>query len=85
LTTYSNSSGHADTAFVGDLDLSAIWECSRHLSVEIGYQAIWISGLALGAENFQTDVTLLTLGPPELKDDGTAVYHGPHVGVTVRW
>ena len=75
----------SQTAFVGDLSLSLVYECSRWLTTEIGYRALWITGLALAAENLQTDPEILTLGPPQLVDDGEVVYHGPHVGVTVRW
>ena len=39
-------------------------------------------GVALAIDNFQTDINLLTLGPGQLVHDGTAVYHGPVVGVT---
>ncbi len=83
--TYFHSRSEGQTSFVGDLDLSLIYECSRCMTAEVGYRAIWITGLALGAENLQTNPELLTLGPLALDDKGQAVYHGPHVGVTVRW
>jgi hypothetical protein len=83
--TFVTSRDDSQTSFVGDLELSLVCECSRHLTFRIGYRALWITGLALAAENLQTDPEILKLGPPQLVDDGELVYHGPHVGMTVRW
>lgn len=85
VATFVHARDDSQTAFVGDLSLSLVYECSRWLTTEIGYRALWITGLALAAENLQTDPEILTLGPPQLVDDGELVYHGPHVGITVRW
>ncbi|MCX7426578.1 MAG: BBP7 family outer membrane beta-barrel protein [Planctomycetia bacterium] len=84
-TTYVNHREDSNTSFVGELELSFVYERNRHLSAEVGYRAMWITGLAVGVENFQTNADLLTLGPPALNDSGVLVYHGPHAGVTLRW
>jgi len=82
---YVHSNDDSQTAFVGDLSLSLIYECSCNLTCEVGYRALWVTGLALAAENLQTNPEILRLGPPQIDDEGEIVYHGPHVGVTVRW
>jgi len=73
------------TAGALDLDLTLSWQVNSWLTGRIGYRALWIDGLALASENFQTDVGLLTLGPPQLNTDGKVVYHGPHIGLTGAW
>jgi hypothetical protein len=84
-TTYVHHRDESNTSFVGEIELSFVYERNRHLSAEVGYRAMWITGLAVGVENFQTNADLLTLGPPALNDSGVLVYHGPHAGVTLRW
>ncbi len=83
--TYITAREASQTAFVGDLALSLICDYSQYFTARIGYRALWMTGLALAAENFPSDPGLLKLGPPKVVDDGEVVYHGPHVGITVRW
>ncbi len=83
--TFVHSNDDNQTAFVGDLSLSLICECSCNVTLEVGYRSLWITGLALAAENMQTNPEILELGPPQLFDEGEIVYHGPFAGVTVRW
>jgi hypothetical protein len=73
------------TAFVGDLALTFVYRWSPFLTTRLGYQAIWIDGLALASENFNRDVNILTDGPAQLVTEGKAVYHGPHAGIMLSW
>jgi hypothetical protein len=82
---YTQRRDEKQTSFVGELNLALVYEFGPCLTAEVGYRALWITGLALGAENFQTNPDLLTLGDPALNDEGQVVYHGPHVGLTARW
>lgn len=95
-TTYVNDSDGVQTTFTGgrsqhrtsfalDLDLALGWQINSWLTGRAGYQAIWINNVALASENFQSDIGILTLGPPVLNTDGNVVYHGPHIGLTGAW
>ena len=83
--TYAHNRNEGNTSFVGELALSFMYEHNRHLTCEVGYRAMWITGLALASENLETDPGLLVLGPLNVVEDGQVVYHGPHAGLTVRW
>jgi hypothetical protein len=97
-TVYTNVSGVAPydgthiqgqaatrSTFVLDLSLSLLYEMGPYLSVHLGYQALWVDGLALAAANFNPDVNALVSGPAVLVDNSKVVYHGPNVGGTLRW
>jgi len=74
------------TAYVADFDLSAVCRLTPHLTTRIGYQAVWIDGLALGVRNLTApDAATLLGGPAWLDNRGTTVYHGPHAGVELTW
>lgn len=73
------------TAFVGDLSLTFVYRWSEHFSTRLGYQAIWVEGLALATDNFTRETSILREGPPRLNDSGSVVYHGPHAGITLSW
>jgi len=83
--TYSR--GRADNRSTFALDLRLMFTCqiSPRLSTRVGYEALWVDGLALASENFNSDVNILMLGPATLSSGGKVVYHGPHIGVTWMW
>lgn len=69
------------TSFVGDLSLQFNYQFARSWTLFGGYNAIWVTGVATGAENFEADINVLTLGPTSVNHDGDPVYHGPNVGL----
>ncbi|MGI8978963.1 MAG: BBP7 family outer membrane beta-barrel protein [Pirellulaceae bacterium] len=69
------------TAFFGDLSLTGNWQMGPNWNLRFGYQAIFINGVALGPQNFQTNNALLQTGPGQLDDTGEVIYHGPVLGV----
>ena len=73
------------TSWVGDIALTVVYRFSPRVNARFGYQAIWVTGLALADENFQRDVNILTLGPPQVNNTGTVVYHGPFAGIELAW
>jgi len=78
--------GYADsdvTAFSVDMSLIFNYQITPSLSLRFGYNAMWLGGVALGAQNVQTDVNLLTMGPAKLDHAGLVVYHGPSFGVVL--
>ncbi len=97
-TVYTNANGGAPyegthtggragtrSAFALDLRLSLIYQLGPNLSTHIGYQALWVDGLALASENFERDINILMSGPATLVDNGKVVYHGPDLGGTLSW
>ena len=83
--TYHHRRDDSNTSFVGELVLSFLYEHNQYLTCEVGYRALWITGLALATENLETNPALLVLGPLNIHDKSDMVYHGPHAGLTVRW
>lgn len=84
-TTLDATRGETRTAFVGDLSVSVLYQFTPRLLGRVGYQSIWVDGVALASENLEGDADLLTLGPPQLVHDGSLVYHGPFAGLTWTW
>ena len=82
---YVGSLGRNGTAFVGDLALTVVYRWGPRASARFGYQAMWIDRLALAADNFNTDVSILTQGPAQLHRDANVVYHGPFAGLELAW
>lgn len=73
------------TAFIGELALTLVCRPANWLAARIGYQVMWVDGLALASRNFAPDINILTLGPAQLDHRGGVVYHGPHAGLEVAW
>jgi len=86
-TTNGNNLTERDenrASFLGDVNLVAAYDCGPNLSLRFGYHVTAITGVALGAENFETDLATLTQGPGRLRHDGQIFYHGPHIGLVWR-
>lgn len=84
-TRYDHGRSKTTSALVGEVGLDFRYQLTQRLWVRFGYQAIWVDGLALAEDNFADDLTALRSGPAALDHDGTLVYHGPHLGLGVRW
>lgn len=83
--TSTGSRAEDVTAWVGEILLAVNFQLTPHLSTQIGYQMLWVEGIALASENFQSDVAILATGPTDLIHDGHVVYHGPHIGMVLRF
>jgi hypothetical protein len=88
--------GMATTSAVGDArqrrvsygaDLQAVlcWRFSPAIVGRLGYQAIFLDGLALGEDNFVRNARNATTISAELANDGNQTFHGPFSGVTITW
>jgi hypothetical protein len=73
------------TAGIAELSVVMHYHITPRIALLMGYQLLWVRGLALGADNFQEDIDILTLGPPLLEHEGEVVYHGPTLGLTAGW
>ena len=84
-TPVDNTAADNRTGLIGDISLTIMYAFTPNTVARIGYQAMWVEGLALASENFERDLQTLTLGPAELVHDGNLVYHGPFVGLMTTW
>jgi len=73
------------TTWMLDGSASVMYQFTPAIVGRVGYQAIWLDGLALASENFSENATLLGLGPAILAKDGAVCYHGPFAGLTFTW
>jgi len=71
------------TSFVGELNITAVYRLSRHVSLRAGYEALWLTSVALAPE--QVDATDFGSGLTAVNTGGDAVYHGFLGGVEVTW
>jgi len=83
--TYTTSQSRNGTSFVGDVALTLVCRPTPHLTTRVGYQATWITGMAIAAKNLNPEVDILIDGPAQLNLRGTVVYHGPHAGIEIAW
>jgi hypothetical protein len=73
------------TSFVGDLSLQFNYQFATAWTFYGGYNAMWVTGIAIGAENFSRDINMLTLGPTLVNHSGDTVYHGPNIGLVFTY
>ena len=84
-TPVTGSRAEERTAFVGDGAVVIAYAFTPACVGRIGYQALWVDGVALASENFEPNFSLLSLGPAQLVHDGNLVYHGPFAGLMWSW
>jgi hypothetical protein len=83
---YTGTRTENRSSFALDLSLMLTYHVSQRLSARLGYQAMWLDGVALASENFDPDVVLINhAGVARLVSRGDVVYHGPRLGVTWVW
>lgn len=81
LPAFADSDERDRTAWVGELSLVYNHQFARSFSCRVGYNALWIGGLALASENFSDNADLLTVGQALVRHNGDIVYHGPSLGL----
>ena len=89
--SFFEEAGINDIAFAGEGRLEAIYRTGPNWTLRAGYTFLYLDGLALAAENFNT------AAPPNLagigfvprqaakNDNGGAFYHGGHFGFEYVW
>lgn len=82
---FAGADGVDRTAFVGDISLQFNYQFAPAWTFYAGYNALWITGVALAADNFESDVSIMTLGPTLINHRGEVVYHGPNFGVVLAY
>ncbi len=88
--TYNESVGMNDIAVITDANLMAIWRVNPNWTLRAGYSLIYIDGVALAPEQFNsTPPNVIFPGPiartPGSNDNGSAFYHGGFAGLEWQW
>jgi hypothetical protein len=74
------STERARTSWVGDISVVANWQMTPQCTFRIGYQCLFVNGIALAQE--QDVGPLFTDTPGPIDDAGRLCYHGPLIGLT---
>jgi hypothetical protein len=80
-TAFATGRAQERTAWMGDITAAYNIQFTPGLVLRLGYQAVFLNGIALSADNIQRDNVLLQDGPAQLDDRGEVVYHGPIIGL----
>lgn len=73
------------TTFVGDISLQFNYQFAPAWTFYAGYNAMWVTGVAVAAENFTNSTSLLAVGPTLINHGSSVVYHGPNFGLVFAW
>ena len=72
VTAASDSDGQNVASFMIDLSLMLNYQFTHSCTLRFGYNAIFLMGAALVADNF---------GPADLSHSGSVTYHGPSIAL----
>lgn len=78
-----SSSGN-EVAFVGELNLSALYRLTNVWNLKAGYNVMWIDGLALAPDQLDFNFATSPSGN-QLQNGGAMFLQGVNVGVEARW
>jgi hypothetical protein len=90
--TYRDSLTKYDIALATDANLYFMWRVGPHWTVRVGYNFMFMDGVALAPENFNSVApNVLTGGAPsqtrvtQLNRNGNVFYHGGFGGIEFMW
>ncbi|MBI2477743.1 MAG: hypothetical protein HYV60_03570, partial [Planctomycetia bacterium] len=94
-TTFTERVDNYDIAMIADANLYFMWRLGPHWTVRAGYNFMFMDGVALGPENFNTAPPNILTGAgggtssqtrvPFLNDNGNVFYHGGFGGLEFMW
>ena len=84
-TAFAGADQRNRTAFLGEIVLEYNYHFAPHWTFRAGYNAMWVTGVALAVDNFNSDINTLQLGPAQINHRGEVAYHGPHIGLTFAY
>lgn len=84
LGVYAGHSERDITASAIDVRLTNTLLVTPRLAIRLGYQFLYVDGVALASESFNQHVELLVSGPVSL-NEGQVAYHGLQLGVSWVW
>jgi hypothetical protein len=74
------SSSH--TAFLGELRVGLVWRLGRRVNFRLGYDALWLSGIAQGPNQTNNVSFATNLQVVDLSD---VLFQGGHIGFDLSW
>lgn len=78
-----SSDSQGQLAFVGDVNVLGVWRLSDHISLEGGYQLLWVEQVALASDQFAVMQQATT--QTGINTGGGAFFHGALASVNVHW
>lgn len=79
----ARSTSGGQVAFLGDLNLTGIYQIDSVWGVRAGYNLIWVEGVALAPN--QLDFTNTPSSGTDLSTNGGVFLHGVNIGLEARW
>jgi hypothetical protein len=80
------SSDNNDVAVIGEANVMFAWRVNPNCTLRAGYSALYVDGVALAPENFNTANPFNnTRTVAELDDNGHVFYHGGFAGFEWMW
>jgi hypothetical protein len=73
------------TAFVGEANLTAIYRVVHELYIRGGYQILFVEGVSLGPDNFNSTSPFVQPRPSTFDTNGDLLLHGFHAGLEWQW
>lgn len=77
------SSTGGQVSFIGDINTSIVYRLTDMWGIRVGYNLIWIDGLALAPNQFDFSVT--EASGTRLVSGGGVFMHGANLGLEARW
>lgn len=79
-----------DVALVADANLYFMWRLGPHWTVRVGYNFLYLDGVALASENFNAGTARDVINgtnttTPTINDNGKIFYHGGFGGLEWMW
>ncbi|MEX2113091.1 MAG: hypothetical protein WD845_07885 [Pirellulales bacterium] len=82
-STFLSADGQGQLAFVGDVNVTAAVALSDHVSLQGGYQLLWIEGVAVAGDQFAVMQESTT--QDGINSAGGAFFQGATASINVRW
>lgn len=83
--TTDSSASRSRVVFGADVAATVVWKFTPHIIGRLGYQGIFLDGLALASENFVRNAPFIPSGVTDVYRNGHLAYHGPFAGLSATW
>ena len=83
-TVLLESESDTDVAFAGEASLIGLFNVTPRFNIRGGYQVLYLEGVALAAENFNTQ-SPFSSRPSFIDNNGNVFYHGATLGFEWIW
>jgi hypothetical protein len=81
---YDINNSKDDISVLAELDLGIDYRVSRHWSLNVGYRAVAITGVALATSQIPRDFADIA-GAQDINNDESLILHGGYAGATFTW